>query len=232
MRLLKTLARNPLLDIPCFFGLDEGATRVVEESLQENLYSKDQVVFLQDEPCPGLFVIKSGRVKLYRSSPDGDEHIVRLLGSGSCFECAPLFDGGPNPVSAQAMEDSVLYFLPSRAFRAILASSPEVTSRFVSVLASRLRVLLRQVEDMSLRPVNARLARLLLDMSERKADGADGSSEAKLNQQHLACMIGCTRQMVNASLGKLARNGFIRKEGRRVVVIRPEELRRIADHSD
>ncbi|MBI2869842.1 MAG: Crp/Fnr family transcriptional regulator [Chloroflexi bacterium] len=197
--------------------------------MRETVCARGDVIFLEGEPCPGLFIIRSGRVKLYRSSPDGDEHIVRVLGSGGCFECAPLFDGGPNPVSAQAMEDTTLAFLPVHAFQAVLADAAVVT-HFVKILASRLRGLLGQVEDMSFRTVKARLARLLLEMPPG-CEPEDGSSPAMLNQQHWACMLGCTRQRINAALSEFTREGIIRKNGRRVQVLKPAELRRLLNLS-
>lgn len=229
--MLKTLKANPLGNIPCFSGLSEATSAIVSDSIVECSYSRDQVVFFEGDPCTGLFIIKTGRVKLYRSSPGGDEHIVRVLGTGGCFECAPLFDGGPNPVSAQAMDESTLFFLPADAFRSILLT-PGIALQFASVLALRLRSLLNQVEDMSLRPVGARLARLLLQMSEHDTGTkAERASFRQLNQQHLACMLGCTRQMVNTSLGKLVREGMVRKEGKRLIVLKPEELRRIGEEA-
>ncbi|MBI2854617.1 MAG: Crp/Fnr family transcriptional regulator [Chloroflexi bacterium] len=228
--MLKTLYRNPLASIPCFSSLDGDASRVVMVSLQETPYRKEEVIFFEGDPCPGLFIVKSGRVKLYRSSPNGDEHIVRVLGPSGCFECAPLFDGGPNPVSAQAMEDCILYFLPAQAFHAIL-TNPEVTMSFVRVLALRLRGLLNQVEDMSFRTVRARLARLLLQMSGPAIESVAEAPLTLLNQHQLACMLGCTRQMVNSSLGSLAREGIIRKDGRRIVILKPDELKRMVEEA-
>lgn len=227
--MIKTLATNPLTNIPCFSGLNEAASEIVSGSIVECNYSKDAVVFFEGDPCTGLFIIKAGRVKLYRSSPGGDEHIVRVLGTGGCFECAPLFDGGPNPVSAQTMDESTLFFLPAEAFRSIL-HTPGIAFQFASVLSLRLRSLLNQVEDMSFRPVGARLARLLLQMGEHdNGTRSEKSSLKQLNQQHLACMLGCTRQMVNTSLGKLVREGLVRKEGKRLIVLKPDELRRFGE---
>lgn len=224
--MLSASARNPLAAIPCFADLDVSTSRAAAEALREVAYGRDEIILLEGERCPGLFVIKSGSVKLYRSSPEGEEHIVRVLGPGGCFECAPLFDRGPNPVSAQAMEDSVLFLLPASAFDNIMLN-PEVSLRFARVLSLRLRALLNQVEDMSFRPVGARLARLLLQMAEPEGEVLAVTQSRLINQQHLACMLGCTRQIVNASLSKLARQGLIRRVDRRIVVLKPGELRRM-----
>jgi len=218
---------NPLDSIPCFARLDPGTSKKVQQSLQLQAFSKGEVIILEGERCPGLYVVKSGSVKLYRSSPEGGEHIVRLINRSACFECAPLFDHGPNPTSAQALEDSELYLLPASDFRALLVSDSTMALRFSEVLAMRLRALLNTIEDMSFRPAHARLARLLLQMAEPRGDVLAVAPKQPLNQQHLACMLGCSRQVVNTSLNKLVRQGIIRKEGRSIIVLKPENLKEL-----
>ncbi len=94
---------------------------------------------LEGEPCSGLFVVKSGSVKLYRTSLSGDEQIMRVVHPGGCFECAPLFDRGPNPVSAQTMEASRMVVIPMSSFELLMNSYPELALQFVPILAMRLR---------------------------------------------------------------------------------------------
>ena len=179
---------------------------------------------LEGDPYPGLFVIKSGTVKLYRSSPKGQEQIVHIIRSGGCFECAPIFDKGPNPVSAQTLEKTKVYFIPASKFASLINTYPEVVLQIVPTLTMRLRSLLSMVDDFSFRRVSSRLARLLLQLGEWDSEIAGASPSRLLNQQHLACMLGCSRQALNNSLHKLVRAGVIRMEGRHIIVLKPEVL--------
>ena len=145
---------------------------------------------MEGESCPGLFVVKSGSVKLYRISRGGHEQIMHIAYPGGCFECTPLFDGGLNPVSVQALETSSIIFIPIADFELLTNSYPEIMVQLVSVLAMRLRDLLNVVEDFSFRSVSSRLAKLLLQMEERQDRSSAVLTARPLTQHHLACVIG------------------------------------------
>src|SRR3989304_4063512 len=91
---------NLLKVVPCFTNLDPDVLELLLDSAREREFAKGEIILQEGDPCPGLFIIRSGSVKLYRTSLHGDEQIMRVVHSGGCFECAPLFDKGPNPVSA------------------------------------------------------------------------------------------------------------------------------------
>ena len=213
--------------IPCFAGLGPLSTERLDKAVSERSYAKGEVFMLEGEPCPGLFVVKTGSVKLYRSSPEGEEQIVRLVHRGDCFECVPFFDGGTNPVSAQALEASSVYFLPAAEFKWMLANCPDVAMAFAPILAKRLRSLVSLVGDFSHRRVYPRLARLLCQLSERKDGRVVVSPSTPLHQQHLACMLGCSRQVVNTSLRRLVKEGVIGMEGHQILVLNLETLRKV-----
>lgn len=214
--------------IPCFGSLAADETEWLQSAFREQSYEKGEIVFVEGEPCPGLFVVKTGSVKLYRTSPEGEEHYVGMIRQAGCFECAPLFDKGSNPVSAVALAPSTLYFLPASIFHSLIKSHPQIVLGIVPVLAMRLRSLIGMVEDLSFRPAYSRLANLLLQLAERYGEVMVVWPSQGLNQQHLACMLGCSRQVVNVSLRKMVKAGIIKMEARRIVVLQPDALRHIA----
>ncbi len=218
---------NFLKSIPCFANLSPEATECLLGSVKEQSFAKGELIMLEGEPCPGLFVVKSGTIKLYRSSPEGEEQIVSIVGGEGCFECAPLFDGGPNPVSAQALEASKVYFIPASDFKSLVSTHHEAVLPIVTILTMRLRSLLNMVEDFSFRRVYTRLAKLLYEFAEWQGETLSVSPSLPLNQQHLAHILGCSRQMVNTSLRKLVREGIIKIERRRITILKPEALREL-----
>ncbi|MEE8472174.1 MAG: Crp/Fnr family transcriptional regulator [Dehalococcoidia bacterium] len=224
---MTTVTRNPLASISCFSGLSPEALAWVLGALEERSFARGQVMILEGDPWPGLFVLKSGAVKLYRVSPEGEEQIVRIIRQGGCFECAPLFDKGPNPVSATALEACEVHFLPASDFQALMSAHPDAVLGIVSILAMRLRSLLNMVEDFSFRPVASRLAKLLLQLGQEEGELLVVSPSLPLSQQDLACMLGCSRQLVNKSLRTLVRDGIIGMEGRRIVILKSGALREI-----
>ncbi len=215
---------NLLKSIPCFAGLSPEAMDLLLDNVQQQSFPKGEVILLEGEPCPGLFLVKSGAIKLYLISPEGEEQIVRIVHAGGCFECAPLFDGGSNPVSAQALGATKAYLIPASDFALLVSTHPEAILPIVSILAARLRSLLSMVEDFSFRRVYSRLAKLLSQLSEWQDETLVVSPSLSLNQQHLACMLGCSRQVLNNSLRKLVREGIIKMEGHRIIILKPKAL--------
>ncbi len=216
-----------LESIPCFASFSPESMRWYLDSVTEQSFTEGKIIMLEGEPCPGLFVMKSGSVKLYRTSLEGGEQIVRIVRSGECFECVPFFDGGPNPVSAQTLERSTAYFITASDFKSLLSTCPETTLQIVPILAMRLRSFLDVIEDFSFRTVYLRLAKLLYQLSEQQDGVLVVSPALALNQQHLACILGCSRQMLNSSLQKFVRAGIIKIKGHRIVILKPEALQEL-----
>ena len=218
---------DALESVPCFASLSPEAMRRLLDSVMEQSFAKGKIIMLEGDPCPGLFVMKSGSVKLYRTSPEGEEQIVRIVRTGECFECVPFFDGGPNPVSAQALELSTAYFITASDFKSLLSTCPETVLQIVPILAMRLRSFLNVIEDFSFRTVYSRLAKLLYQLSEQQDELLVISPSLALNQQQLACILGCSRQMLNSSLQKFVKSGVVKIEGNRIVVLKPETLQEL-----
>jgi CRP-like cAMP-binding protein len=95
-----------LRTISYFAGLEPEALRELGEVVRERAYRKDERILLEAEPCRGLYVVVAGRVKVFKLSTEGQEQVLRLLGPGRTFNDVPVFDGGPNPASVSALEDS------------------------------------------------------------------------------------------------------------------------------
>ncbi|MDP2731196.1 MAG: Crp/Fnr family transcriptional regulator [Dehalococcoidales bacterium] len=221
---------NLLKSIPCFAGLNADVLDMLLGSARERYFSKGELLLQEGDPCPGLFVLQSGSVKLYRASLTGEEQIMRVIRPGGCFECAPLFDKGPNPVSAQALESCKAVFIPAASFNLLISNYPEVALQFVPILAMRLRDFLNTIEDFSFNTVSRRIAKLMLQLGERQDEDRHISLSVPLTQHHLACIVGCSRQVLNAYLQELIKKGIIKIEKRRIIVLKPESLLELIGH--
>ncbi|HLQ31208.1 MAG TPA: Crp/Fnr family transcriptional regulator [Chloroflexota bacterium] len=188
-------------------------------------FPRGRMIILENEPCPGIYLVESGRVKLFRTSPDGREQVLMLCGPGGAFNDVPVFDGGPNAAAAAAMERTSLYLIPSEHVRAAMKAHPDAALAVAKEFAGQLRVLASLVEDLSFRHVTSRVAKLLLDY----ADQPDRPGpRARLTQQDIAAMVGSVREVVGRSLAALEREGAIRIERARIVVADRDALRRMA----
>jgi len=138
----------------------------------------------------------------------------------------PIFDGGPNPAGVAALDDSVVGLLPAERVHALLRERPEVATAVIRMIAVRLRAMTEMVEDLALRGVTARVARLLLECSRGAPPLAEGTGDhcAHITQQQLAAMTGTVREVVQRALKALEREGAIELARGRIRVIAPEIL--------
>lgn len=182
---------------------------------------------LENDPCPGMYLIESGRVKLFRTSSDGREQVLMLVGPGGVFNDVPVFGGGTNAAAAAATERTSLYLIPTEHVLAAMQAHPGAALAVAREFAGQLRRLADLVEDLSFRHVTSRVAKLLLDYAEAPT-GADRTKPTRLTQQEIAAMVGSVREVVGRSLAALEREGAIRIERARIVVADRDALHRMA----
>lgn len=223
-----TAMPDVLRQVPYFAKLDATLLKELTGQVRERKYKAGEVVLLEGEPCEGLYFVVSGRVKVFKVSGEGKEQVLRILGPGRTFNDVPVFDGGPNPGSIATLEPSTIGHLPKGAVLALVEKHPEVAMAVIRLLATRLRALTLMIEDLSLRGVVARVAKLLLDCTrghQTLVEG-EGGACARLTQHQIAAMTGSVREVVQRALKVLEKDGAIRMERARVVVLDPKALER------
>lgn len=202
-----------LKSIPYFLGLSPTEVESIRQLIFEKAVGRGEVILLESEPASALYFVVSGAVKVFKTSAEGKEQILRIVRPGESFNDVPIFDGGPNPASAQAMGPVVLYGLAKEGLTAIIQQHPLVTFNVIKVLGKWVRQLVALVEDLSFRHVIGRVAKILL---EQASDGA--SPKPRLTQQEMAAMAGTAREVVARSLKALEEEGIIRLEHHRIVI--------------
>ena len=214
--------------VPYFAEVEAGALKDLAGQVRQRAYRAGEIVLVEGENCEGLYVVLSGRVRAFKVSGEGREQILRILGPGRTFNDVPVFDGGPNPASIAGLEPSTVGLVPRATILALVDKYPGVAKAVIRLLASRLRALTLMVEDLSLRGVVARVAKLLLDCSRGQATLIEGASGAcvRITQQDIAAMTGSVRVVVQRALKALEADGAIRLQRARVHVVDPNALGR------
>jgi len=216
-------ALEVMRSVPYFAHLDAAAMEAVAGKATRRRYSRGELIFLEGDPCAGLHVIQEGRIKLYKVSLEGREQIVRLLGPGQFFNEVAVFDRGSNPVSATAVLDSTVWVVDCGAMVDLVATHQALAAAIIENLASRSRHLLSLVEDLSLRTVSARLAKLLLTRARSEAEAPQ-----PMTQQEMAAQLGTVREMVGRVLRTFEDEGLIRFDRHRLVILDQEGLEKEA----
>lgn len=189
---------------------------------------RGEVLFLRGEPCHGLYIVLQGAIRLYNSSPSGREQVIGVEHSGSVIGELPLFDGGNQPYSAEAMIPSRLLLIPRDHFLAILHVHPELMQTALRALAIRVRRLLHLVEELSLHEVPERIARYLL--SQAKERGACFTLD--YTHAELAAQLGTVREVVTRTLNRFRKAGWIAMQNGQITVVDPEALQALARSGD
>ena len=217
-----------LQQIPIFAELEPRVVAQLAARCVPRAVGAGFTLFRAGESCAGLYVVLEGRVRVYRSSPDGREQTVAVEGAGRPVAELPLFDGGPYPASAVTMTPSQLVFLPRGEFEHAFRTDPDVAAAVVRSLGGRLRHLVQLLETVAFRDVAARLAMLLADYADQTgaAEGDGVALELDRTQEELAAEIGTARESVSRALKQLTTRGLIRsRAGNRFLVAPSEQLR-------
>jgi CRP/FNR family transcriptional regulator len=194
------------------------ASRAVERRL-----SRGDVLFTAGEPARGMYVVVEGAVRASRESSEGREQVIHVERAGATFAEVPMFDDGDYPSTVIADEETILLFLSKQDFRAACLQQPAIPLAAARVLAGRLRKTASLIETLSLRDVDRRLARLLLQEGETsgKQDGHRVSMELSLTHQQIGARIGSVREVVSRAFARLQQHGLVQVDGRTVVL--PDE---------
>ena len=189
-------------------------------------YSSGQLLFSEGDACAGLFVVASGRVRIFKTSANGREHVLAIEGPGSSIAELPVFDGGNYPASAAALDPSELVFVSRKDFRAMCLEHPEVALKVLQVVGARLRRLVGIIEELSFTTVRHRLISWLLRQAKNEGRPSARGVAFSLGASHqeLAAQIGTVRELVSRNLARLQAQGFIEINGREVVILDPEGL--------
>ncbi|GAB47548.1 Crp/Fnr family transcriptional regulator [Mobilicoccus pelagius] len=213
---------------PLFAALDDADVSALQASMSTTRLSRGEVLFREGEQGDRLYVIEDGKVKLGRTSSDGRENLVAILGPGEMFGELSVFDPGPRNATATAVAETRLLGLGNEGLQQFLLERPAVAQSLLAALAKRLRRTNDSLADLVFTDVPGRVAKALLDLSERFGKPTeDGMLVAHdLTQEELAQLVGASRETVNKALADFAGRGWLRLEARAVVLIDIERLRR------
>ena len=185
-------------------------------------YPRHTVLIHEGDDTNSLFVIVTGRVRVYLGDSDGREVTLATQGPGEYFGELVL-DGGPRSASVMTLESTQCLVVQHAELQQFLASNPEFTLLLVRDMMRRTRRLTESVRSLALLDVYGRVARVLLELA-KDIDGKHVVTE-RLTQQDLANRVGASREMVSRILRDLDRGGYIRQEGGRIVIDRPPPAR-------
>jgi CRP/FNR family transcriptional regulator, cyclic AMP receptor protein len=223
-------AEDMLRRAPLFEALDDEGTTALRAGVTEVALARGERLFDEGDAGDALYVVLDGKVKLTRTSADGRENLISLIGPGEMFGELSLFDPRPRTMSASAVTDVRLAALAHDDLRSWLNGRPDVAMHLLAALARRLRRTNEVMSDLVFTDVPGRVAKALLDLAARfgtrQEDGLQVNHD--LTQEELAQLVGASRETVNKALADFVARGWIQLHPKSVLLIDPERMRRRA----
>jgi len=215
---------------PLFEALDSDDAEALLTQMSPVRMERGDILFREGESGDSLYVIGEGKIKLGRSSSDGRENLVAILGPGEMFGELSLFDPGPRTMTATAVAETQLMGLGNDSLTGLLTGRPEVAKALLGALAKRLRRTNEHLADLVFTDVPGRVAKALLDLAERFGRPVDNGIMVShdLTQEELAQLVGASRETVNKALADFATRGWLKLEARAVLLLDVDRLRRRA----
>ena len=216
--------------MPLFGQLTPEARAGLASRLQRAQARRGDVIFTEGETGDTMYLVLRGKVKVSRSSSDGRENLLAVLGPGDIFGELSLFDPGPRTATATALSDLDYASLAHAELNPWLGTRPDAVELVLKVLARRLRRTNSQLADLVFTDVPGRVAKALLDLAEKFSSPEVGGLRVDhgLTQEELAQLVGASRETVNKALADFVGRGWIRLESRSVVIMDRERLVRRA----
>jgi len=216
-------------DILLFKSLSSSELSSIQACLREKSYDKGEILFSEGELCQRVFIVKEGRVKLYRIASSGREQILETLNPGDTCACNPGSVAWSCSSTAEAATPCTVWYISRDTYVSMVQKNPTFAHALNRLFAERLRCFSSLIEEVSLKDVKKRLVKFLLDI--------EGSKSAKLQsketisvpftQEEMAQRLGTARETIARHLSELKQEGFIDIKPKQVVIRNKSALEKL-----
>lgn len=211
--------------VDIFQDLSEAEIEEIDRATTMTRSRKGKILYMPEDTSEVLFLLKQGHIQLYRISPDGKKLVIATLGPGAVFGEMTLIGQGMHNTFAEATEESVICVMSRGDVERLLMTKPKVALRIFEVLGERLREAEARLEEIAFKGIPARLASLLLQISEQEGTSIiSGRTHQDLGEQ-----IGTYRETTTQTLNTFKAEGLIDIGRKRITILDREGLQRIAD---
>ena len=220
-----------LREVSLFEGLSENELRALGDVAITRQYPKGNVILLAEEEGDTMYVILRGKVKISIISEDGREIILEIFQEHDFFGEMSLLDSGPRSATVIAMEDTELLMLRRPEFLDLIRRIPEIATKLLAEMTSRLRRADRKIESLALLNVTGRIAGTLLQLAEQNGESTQEGTIVRNRPTHqeIANMSGTTRETVTRVLKRLERDGYIVSLGKDILILENRDLQDVIE---
>lgn len=209
--------RSIIVASPLFHGLPAPHIDQIAEIAMEKNIKKGMPVFFEGDEGDGFYLVASGKVKVYKNSPEGKEKILHIIETGEPFGEVAVFTGKSFPANAQAIGNSTLLFFPRREFIQLISANPSLSLNMMGILTQRLKQFAVQIEHLSLKDVPGRLADYLLTLSKEQKNHE--KVKLTITKGQLASLLGTISETLSRILAKMNHKALIEVNGKDIRIL-------------
>lgn len=214
--------------LPYFKDVDSATLQAVTHAAIHRTYDANQIILLEGEPAGGLYIVQDGWLKVSKVSLDGREQILQFLGGGEHFNAISMFTDTPNPATVTALESSIVWMIPKERMLDLLEAHPPLARIIIQDLAGRVLHLITLVEDLSLRKVEGRLARLLLEEAQDNVI----QRQRWATQAEIAARLGTVSDVASRTMRKMIETGILQVTRSEITILDRDKLVALASASE
>lgn len=216
-------------DIALFQGVSAENLKLLAARGTYKKFKPGQLVIGEDEPIRSFYVVIAGQLKLFKSSSEGKEQTLSLLGPGDPFGLCTAFATDSFPASAMAIEESAVMIIPGQFVEAIAEKEPALLFNIIRILSARLKESMTLVESLSLKEIPERLSSFLVHTLSKDLEKPSNKLELTISQRELSKILGSTPEALSRSLRKMNNDGILTVEGRMITILNRKALEKLAE---
>lgn len=216
-------------DINLFKGVSSAQLGFLAAQATYKKFKPGEMVIGETDPIRSFYVVISGQLKLYRSSAEGKEQTLQLLGPGDPFGLCTAFATDAFPASAMAIEESAVLLIPGTVMETTARQEPALLFNIIQILSQRLKDSMTLIESLALKEIPGRLASFLRHSLPRDAADKKTAVELTISQRELAKILGATPEALSRALRKMANDGILSTAGRVITILDRKALELLAE---
>src|SRR6185312_2474454 len=215
---------NTLRSCQLFAGLPREDLEAIAEVTVLKSFDKDEYLFHEGDPAVGFYIVQSGAVNVHRMNALGKEQVIHVFRAGDSFAEAALASPTGYPANARLIEPTQILLVRKDGILALLRHQPQLALRMLGSMSSHLRVLVVQLEDLTLKDVETRLANWLVKRCPDLGSEKPVQIELKTTKRILAAELGTISETFSRTLAKFREQKLISITGKTVTVLSPKKL--------
>ncbi|MBI3754571.1 MAG: Crp/Fnr family transcriptional regulator [Deltaproteobacteria bacterium] len=214
-----------------FADLTDEQLEIFKDAVTTSFHKKKDVIFVEGGPCPGFYVVKSGRVKLLKTSKDGKEQIIKILQPGELLGMETFYNGKRYGNTAMAMDDCELCFIEKNAFFRIIEGHPSIAKKIIIALSKELDHAYSKIGSMGLMNAREKMAHLLYTLSKEYGVAENGKIKLNLSLSRLeiAEILGITQETAIRLLKSFKDDGIIEIKRKEIIIKSPAKLEALGE---